>query len=541
MTLKVVWGISGSGDKMPETVVAMAEVRRRLDLEITAAVSIAGVRVLRWYKLTETVEEIAKSVKIEKDANSPFITGPLQIGQYDCLLVAPATANSVAKIAHGIEDTMLTNAVGQTAKSSTPIYIMPVDLRPGTTVTMRPGGERLEPQDPRDRRGEHEQAAHDGGHHRVRITFRDRGHPPRLRGAAGRDLLRVSVDTGCRLHLGFTNLSDDVGRCFGSLGVALDRPSTTVVLDDAREGGVVGDDAEHIRACLQLFCDHYQVDPLVSIEVRESIPRHVGLGSGTQLALAIGIGLATVCGIDADVRDVAAVMGRGRRSGAGIAAFHAGGFTIDAGTRKGQTGLGAAPTVVWRRDFPADWRFVVVIPDADRGLSGRMEEGVFCALSPSVRISEEVCRIIQLRLMPALVEHDIDEFGRALTAVDRKTGAYFSEVQGGVYGGGETNAAIDALLTAGARGAGQSFLGAGGLRSGARAGRGRGRGRGPRPSREEGRGSTGDREPGPQYRSASRSAEGGSMKTRRGLSATLPVRSRSPIPARPCVPHGSSR
>ena len=76
MTLKVVWGITGSGDKMPETVAAMAAVRERLDLEITAAVSIAGVRVLRWYKLTETVEEIAKSVKIEKDANSPFITGP---------------------------------------------------------------------------------------------------------------------------------------------------------------------------------------------------------------------------------------------------------------------------------------------------------------------------------------------------------------------------------------------------------------------------------------------------------------------------------
>ena len=144
MTLKVVWGISGSGDKMPETVAAMAEARERLDLEITAAVSIAGERVLRWYKLLETVEKIAKSLKIEKNANSPFITGPLQIGQYDCLLVAPATANSVAKIVHGIEDSMLTNAVGQTAKSTTPIYIMPVDLRPGTTVTMRPGGERLE-------------------------------------------------------------------------------------------------------------------------------------------------------------------------------------------------------------------------------------------------------------------------------------------------------------------------------------------------------------------------------------------------------------
>lgn len=144
MTLKLVWGISGSGDKMPETVAAMVAVKDRHDVEITAAVSIAGVRVLRWYKLTETVEAIARSVKIEKEANSPFITGPLQIGQYDALIVAPATANTVAKIAHGIEDSMLTNAVGQTAKSTTPIFIMPVDLREGVTVTTRPGGERLE-------------------------------------------------------------------------------------------------------------------------------------------------------------------------------------------------------------------------------------------------------------------------------------------------------------------------------------------------------------------------------------------------------------
>jgi beta-ribofuranosylaminobenzene 5'-phosphate synthase len=271
--------------------------------------------------------------------------------------------------------------------------------------------------------------------------------------------VRVSVATGCRLHLGFTNLSDDVGRCFGSLGVALDRPSTTVVVEECRDATVVGDDPEQIRACLRHFCDHYHVDPRVSIDVRESIPQHVGLGSGTQLALAIGLGLAAVCGIDADVWDVAAAMGRGRRSGVGTATFQTGGFVIDAGHRKGASGRDAAPTVVWRRDFPADWRFIVVIPDADRGLSGRSEEGVFSALAPSVRISEEICRITQLRLMPALVEHDIEEFGRALTAVDRKTGAYFSDVQGGVYSGGEANAAIDALLRAGAHGAGQSSWG----------------------------------------------------------------------------------
>jgi beta-ribofuranosylaminobenzene 5'-phosphate synthase len=271
--------------------------------------------------------------------------------------------------------------------------------------------------------------------------------------------VRVSVLTGCRLHLGFTNLGDDAGRCFGSLGVSLDRPSTSVVVEDGCDRGVVGDDPGQIGACMQRFCDHYQVDPQVSVEVLESIPQHVGLGSGTQLALAIGLGLAAVCGIDADVRDVAVAMGRAQRSGVGTAAFRTGGFVIDAGRRQGGTHPESAPTVVWRCDFPSDWRFLIVIPAAARGLSGCSEEAVFSALSPSVRISEELCRITQLGLMPALVEHDIDAFGRALTDVDRKTGAYFSDVQGGVYAGNDTSAVIEALLSAGARGAGQSSWG----------------------------------------------------------------------------------
>lgn len=270
--------------------------------------------------------------------------------------------------------------------------------------------------------------------------------------------MRVSVATGCRLHLGFTNLSDDVGRCYGSLGIALDHPGTAVVAWKSAEPCIVDADPDQVGACVRRFCDHYGVDDRVSVEVCQRIPRHVGLGSGTQLALAIGLSLAVVCGIAADVRDIAMAMGRGRRSGVGTAAFAAGGFVIDAGHKTGSTGRGAAPTVVWRRDFPADWRFIVVIPHAERGLNAHSEEEVFRALAPSARISEEICRITQLRLMPALVEHDIEEFGRALTAVDRKTGAYFSGVQGGVYRA-EADEAIDALLRAGAHGAGQSSWG----------------------------------------------------------------------------------
>jgi archaeoflavoprotein AfpA len=144
MPLKLVWGITGSGDLMPETFATMSAVHEAGDVEITAVLSKAAVLVVRWYKLDDELKTLAKSVLVEKDANSPFIVGKLQIGRYDCLLVSPATANSVAKIAWGIADTIITNAVAQTAKTDVPIYVLPVDQREGTTITTRPGGEKLE-------------------------------------------------------------------------------------------------------------------------------------------------------------------------------------------------------------------------------------------------------------------------------------------------------------------------------------------------------------------------------------------------------------
>src|SRR5660397_39890 len=144
MPLRLVWGITGSGDILPETFGAMSAVKDAQDVEITAVLSRAGVKVVRWYKLSEELDKRASHILKEEDSNTPFIVGKLQIGRFDCFVVAPATANSVAKIAHGIADTIITNAVAQTAKSDTPIYVLPVDQREGTTVTTRPGGERLE-------------------------------------------------------------------------------------------------------------------------------------------------------------------------------------------------------------------------------------------------------------------------------------------------------------------------------------------------------------------------------------------------------------
>jgi len=138
-TRKLAWGITGAGDKMAETVDVMRAVKEN-DYLIDVFISTEGETVLKWYKLFDAVSKDFDSCSVEKGPNSPFILGDLQTGQYDALIISPATANTVAKIVHGIADTLLTNAVAQTAKTDTPIYIYPVDGKKGDVKTKAPNG-----------------------------------------------------------------------------------------------------------------------------------------------------------------------------------------------------------------------------------------------------------------------------------------------------------------------------------------------------------------------------------------------------------------
>ncbi len=137
---RIVWGITGSGDRIEEIMDSMIELLTEDDLRITVIVSKAGEQVLRWYKLWDKLNVFFSKVKKETNANVPFIAGPLQVGKYDLLIVAPLTANSTAKIAHGIADTLITNAVAQTLKGNTPVILYPVDQSPKPVTTEGPDG-----------------------------------------------------------------------------------------------------------------------------------------------------------------------------------------------------------------------------------------------------------------------------------------------------------------------------------------------------------------------------------------------------------------
>ena len=143
MTLKIAWGITGSGDRLAESVKVMKLLRNKNDLDIDVVVSKAGKTVLAWYKLWEMMEESFDRVFIESTPNTPFLVGPLQLGKYDFLLLCPATANTTAKIAHGIADSLLTNCVAQATKAGLPTFIFPVDQKAGEIVTVLPNKKRI--------------------------------------------------------------------------------------------------------------------------------------------------------------------------------------------------------------------------------------------------------------------------------------------------------------------------------------------------------------------------------------------------------------
>lgn len=143
---KIAWGITGSGEKIMETVEMMEKMKKkyRKIYDIRVFISKAGDQVLKYYNLSNTLETLFDKTWTEINSNAPFLAGQIQLGTYEFLLIAPATSNTVAKIFLRIADTLLTNAAVMGQKTSTPPYIMPTDFKEGSVITKLPNGKDLE-------------------------------------------------------------------------------------------------------------------------------------------------------------------------------------------------------------------------------------------------------------------------------------------------------------------------------------------------------------------------------------------------------------
>jgi beta-ribofuranosylaminobenzene 5'-phosphate synthase len=280
---------------------------------------------------------------------------------------------------------------------------------------------------------------------------------------------QVTVKTPARLHFGLLDTNGELGRIFGSIGVAIQHPNVELEAQAAEGCIVQGLEKERVKRYARRFFEGLGLPFNAHLNLKASIPPHIGLGSGTQLALAVGAALARLAGLELSALEIAALMGRGVHSGIGTAAFQSGGFILDGGHphrtkaspgAKQETHEQHIPRVTFQHPLPQTWRFVIAIPQIPPGISGESEQRAFDALpSTPASLAEKISRLVLIKMLPSLIDQDILNFGAALTEVQRLVGDCFADIQGGRFANNSSDRIISFFLEQGACGAGQSSWG----------------------------------------------------------------------------------
>lgn len=261
----------------------------------------------------------------------------------------------------------------------------------------------------------------------------------------------VAVIAPARLHMGFFDLQGGVARKFGSLGLSIDAPYTQIVLTKSDQTIIDANCSENDAKIIENIVNFLKIKQKFSLDILQSIPQHVGLGSGTQMALAIGAGLNALFDLNLTVSQIAKVSKRGARSGIGIAAFEQGGVLVDDGKMSKEL-----PEIALRQAFSEDWRVLLITDSAYTGIHGEAELQAFQSLKPAQHSLRDM---VFGHMMPALECSDLLTFGVHMATLQAYNGAYFAPIQGGHYASQDVAAVLQWLQRKGVACMGQSSWG----------------------------------------------------------------------------------
>ncbi|HSI25153.1 MAG TPA: beta-ribofuranosylaminobenzene 5'-phosphate synthase family protein [Methylotenera sp.] len=239
---------------------------------------------------------------------------------------------------------------------------------------------------------------------------------------------QVTVTTSARLHMGFFDLTGSPERRFSGLGLAIETPTTQVQIAKSKNLVFDAKSSENVNKIVENLVESFSLPTSFSVEILHAIPAHAGLGSGTQLALAIGAGLNHLFSLNLTIAQIAKAAARGKRSGIGIGAFAQGGFIVDSG--KNNSDDDEVPTITARHAFPDSWRVLLVLDSAHKGVHGAAELQAFQTLTPA---KSELRSVIIDHMLPALQHADLLVFGAQMQALQAYNGDYFSSIQGGRF------------------------------------------------------------------------------------------------------------
>jgi len=280
-------------------------------------------------------------------------------------------------------------------------------------------------------------------------------------GAQPRTGALVRVEAPARLHLGFLDPSATLGRRFGSLGLVVEGLETVVEAapadgDRFDAGPGAAEELGRVRAHVQALRRATGCHAGLHLTLARAIPTHAGLGSGTQLALAVGHAFSAAFGLGLDSARISTLLGRGARSGVGIAGFDAGGLLLDGGPRAD----GSPAALIARLALPPAWRVILVLDPRVRGLSGDQEKSALQTLPPLRReVAADLCHEVLMRLLPGAAGAEFAPFAAGVTRVQRLLAQHFAPAQGGAYASAAVGRVVEWIAAHACAGTGQSSWG----------------------------------------------------------------------------------
>lgn len=266
--------------------------------------------------------------------------------------------------------------------------------------------------------------------------------------------MKVQVSSPSRLHLGL--LSDaHVKRAWQGIGLAVKEPRTTLYAKKSSSPGIhlSGDFFDdELNAIIQSVYRLMGIELGIKLEIIEYPPRHVGLGSGTQIVLSVAAAMAKIANVGLSIDEIALRANRGKYSWIGVETFKRGGLIISLG--RGKENI--QPVI--RLEFPDEWYIIMLVPYKSKGFSGRLEDELLACLKYSDQTMMNVYSSLINEVLPGILEHDLELFGKGVEKIQRLVGYEFREIQGGIYNV-ESSKLIDLLRRSGLQGVGQSSWG----------------------------------------------------------------------------------
>ena len=247
----------------------------------------------------------------------------------------------------------------------------------------------------------------------------------------------LRIRTTSRLSFGLIDMNGEIGRIEGGLGLALENPcveirarrAPTLSASGATElPASIRRKFESVSASLR---ERYDIEG-IEVFVEQTIPDHVGLGSGTQLALAFAQAFNLLYDLKLTTHELSCLAERGGTSGIGCASFDLGGFLCDGGHRFGGPGgkPGFAPSsastdfppapILFHSLLPASWNVILAIAEAGRLTHGEEECELFRTRAPMPGPeAAEAARLALLKVLPAVKEADLESFSSGVEAMQK--------------------------------------------------------------------------------------------------------------------------